>query len=114
MGSLTRNRLKLSQFSKGGRGNKFVGDIRRSLPIKGSDEPRTYTTPHGTVATMNTGNIGRIEEALAGRRQEREPGGKFLPTGEDKPKGKSADLAASAVGWSGETYRQAKKVALTL
>ena len=50
------------------------------------------------------------DEALAGRRQEREPGGKFLPTGEDKPQGKSADLAAESVGWSGETYRKAKAV----
>lgn len=28
----------------------------------------------------------------------------------DAPKGESADLAAAAVGWSGEQYRQAKRV----
>jgi len=30
----------------------------RSLRTKRSDEPRTYTTKHGTEATMNTANIG--------------------------------------------------------
>lgn len=49
----------------------------------------------------------RIEEALAGRHGGAR--GNDLPL--DAPKGKSTDLAASAVGWSGETYRQAKKVA---
>jgi hypothetical protein len=39
-------------------GNKFVGDIRHSLFPKHSDE-RTYTTKHGTEATMQTGNIGK-------------------------------------------------------
>ncbi len=34
---------------------------------------------------------------------------KILPL-DDKPQGKSADLAAESVGWSGETYRKAKAV----
>ena len=49
----------------------------------------------------------RIEEAMAGRH-----GGardKNLPL-DEKPKGKSADIAAKAVGWSGEQYRKAKAV----
>jgi len=29
---------------------------------------------------------------------------------QDEPQGKSADLAAESVGWSGETYRKAKAV----
>lgn len=38
-----------------------VGRIRASLVESTSDEvpPRTYTTRHGTTATMNTSNIGR-------------------------------------------------------
>lgn len=50
----------------------------------------------------------RIEEALGNRH-----GGardKSLPLEDDKPQGKSADLAAESVGWSGETYRKAKSV----
>ena len=51
----------------------------------------------------------RIEEALAGRQGgDRKSSCKHLQ--DDKPQGNSRDLAASAVGWSGETYRQAKKV----
>ena len=49
----------------------------------------------------------RIEEALAGRHGGSR--GKILSL-DEKPQGKSADLAASAVGWNRETYRQAKKV----
>jgi phage N-6-adenine-methyltransferase len=38
----------------------FVNRARKSsLSLNDSDEPRTYTTKHGTTATMNTGNIGR-------------------------------------------------------
>jgi hypothetical protein len=36
----------------------------RSLRLNRSDEPRTYTTKHGTEATMNTANIGRREVTL--------------------------------------------------
>lgn len=49
----------------------------------------------------------RIEEALAGRQGRP---GKTCKNLQEKPEGKSRDLAASAVGWSGEQYRQAKKV----
>ena len=52
----------------------------------------------------------RIEEALAGRNHRPKEVGKILPTYDDKPQGKSADLAAESVGWSGETYRKAKAV----
>ena len=34
---------------------RYYGKKRRKLP----NEPRTYTTKHGTTATMNTANIGR-------------------------------------------------------
>jgi phage portal protein BeeE len=37
--------------------DSFVGDLKKSLQLNCSD--RTYTTKHGTVATMNTANIGR-------------------------------------------------------
>lgn len=41
-----------------------VGTIRRSLSNLESDSTeRTYTTKHGTVATMNTAGIGKREEA---------------------------------------------------
>jgi hypothetical protein len=40
-----------------GVGNKFVGDVQRSLCSEHSE--KTYTTKHGTVATMNTANIGK-------------------------------------------------------
>jgi len=49
----------------------------------------------------------RIEAALAGRNGVRRDLGKHLPTSTE---GKSTDIAAKSVGWSGETYRQAKKV----
>lgn len=41
--------------------NRFVSNLRgESVTVNGSQsEPRTYTTRHGTTATMNTGNIGR-------------------------------------------------------
>jgi hypothetical protein len=51
----------------------------------------------------------RIEQAMAGRHGgDRKSSGKCLPL--DPAAGKSTDLAASAVGWSGEQYRQAKRV----
>ncbi len=37
--------------------NNFVGELRRSLSSDDSGE-RVYTTRHGTIATMNTANIG--------------------------------------------------------
>jgi len=43
---------------RAGVGNKFVGDVRQSLCLEHS-EPRTYTTKHGTTATMSVANIGR-------------------------------------------------------
>ena len=49
----------------------------------------------------------RIEEALVGRNGVRRDLGKCLPTSTE---GKSTDIAAKSVGWSGETYRKAKKV----
>jgi len=53
--------------------SSMVDDFRKkSLPNSGS-EPSTYTTKHGTVATMNTVNIGRsatssTESSLPDRR----------------------------------------------
>lgn len=46
-------------------GNKFVGDMRRSLCPEHSDEPRTYTNKHGTTSTMNTANIGSGQRPAA-------------------------------------------------
>jgi len=38
----------------------FVGKARSSLQTVSSEESaRTYTTKHGTTATMNTSNIGK-------------------------------------------------------
>jgi hypothetical protein len=39
-------------------GNKFVGDLRRSLTVFEHSETRAYTTKHGTVSTMDTSRIG--------------------------------------------------------
>lgn len=50
----------------------------------------------------------RIEEAVAGRHGGARGNG--LPLENSEPKGKSADIAAESVGWSGEQYRKAKKV----
>ena len=36
-------------------GNRFVGDMRRSLTVSEHSDARTFTTKHGTVAT--TSNI---------------------------------------------------------
>ncbi len=36
----------------------FVGDVRRSH-VSDTSEPRTFTTKHGTVATMDTSRIGK-------------------------------------------------------
>jgi hypothetical protein len=40
-------------------GNKFVGDLRRTVTVSEHSESRTYTTKHGTIATMKTDNIGK-------------------------------------------------------
>jgi hypothetical protein len=43
-----------------------------SLPVSGSEKPhRTYTTKHGTEATMNTEKIGRKISAAAAQREDR-------------------------------------------
>lgn len=38
--------------------HQFVNDIRISLATVASEPSRTYTTKHGTIATMNVENIG--------------------------------------------------------
>jgi hypothetical protein len=40
-------------------GHSFAAELKRSLCTVHSDTPRTYITKHGTVATMNTANIGK-------------------------------------------------------
>jgi hypothetical protein len=40
----------------------FVGRLKESLVLSTS-EPTTYRTKHGTIATMNTSNIGRAAQA---------------------------------------------------
>jgi hypothetical protein len=45
--------------------DQFVLNMRASLPTVGSENgntERTYTTKHGTIATMNTGRIGRKDD----------------------------------------------------
>lgn len=69
------------------------------------NEVRKDFTPMEKVAIAQ-----KIEETLAGRVGNPQLG-KHLPNCEDKPQGKSTDIAAEAVGWSGEQYRQAKHVA---
>lgn len=44
-------------------GNKFVGDVRRSLCPEHSEKKRIYKTKHGTLAKMETGNIGKKKPA---------------------------------------------------
>lgn len=49
-----------------GVGNHLVADVKKSLTLfSPSEEPaeRTYTTKHGTKATMNTANIGKVVAA---------------------------------------------------
>ena len=41
--------------------NSFVSDMRKSLLFTNSE--RIYTTKHGTVATMNTANIGKADSS---------------------------------------------------
>ncbi len=41
--------------------SQYVDKIKNSLPTVGSE--KTYTTKHGTVATMNTANIGKHYQA---------------------------------------------------
>jgi hypothetical protein len=44
--------------------NHLVSDVRASLTLNSPSEAtdaRTYTTKHGTVATMNTAKIGKVE-----------------------------------------------------
>ena len=51
--------------------NRTVGRIRSSLCQSQSDAPpRTYTTKHGTTATMNTSNIGKRRGELLGPAQQ--------------------------------------------
>jgi len=47
-------------------GHQMVAPLRASITGRAtSDEPRTYTTKHGTTSTMNTENIGRPREPSA-------------------------------------------------
>ena len=48
---------------KCGVSHTFVNNLRSSLETV-SSEPRTYTTKHGTIATMNTANIGKSQSPL--------------------------------------------------
>jgi hypothetical protein len=45
--------------------NSSVSRIRKDSLSTSDSENRTYTTRHGTEATMNTGNIGKHEETPA-------------------------------------------------
>jgi hypothetical protein len=44
---------------KCGVSDPFVLQLRSLLTVSSDDDSRTYTTKHGTVATMNTTNIGK-------------------------------------------------------
>ncbi len=74
-----------------GVGNKFVGDVRRSLCPEHSENGRSYTTKHGTTTTMQVKNIGRTTadipsldaELAKSKRQQHERGrGSFLAVAE--------------------------------
>ena len=43
--------------------HELANVVRKSLAESASEQPRTYTTKHGTVATMRTENIGRPQIA---------------------------------------------------
>lgn len=40
----------------------FVGRVRKETSLVLNTSERTYTTKHGTTATMNTGNIGKVAD----------------------------------------------------
>ena len=42
--------------------HEMVGRLRKDLSLEDSASERTYTTKHGTQATMNTANIGKAAE----------------------------------------------------
>ena len=56
-----------------GVGHPFVGKIRKEVSLATDTSERTYTTKHGTTATMQTSNIGRKEEAESSPPQDMEP-----------------------------------------
>lgn len=81
-----------------------ASDSAAALKVeRDENEVRKDFTPSEKVAIAEA-----IEEAMGNRQGKRSDLGKHLPKSE--PAGKSTDIAASAVGWSGEQYRQAKKV----
>ena len=61
----------------------LVAELRKSVTASSCSEERTYTTKHGTVATMRTGAIGRATEAEPG--EEPEPLSIFASPGQHDP-----------------------------
>jgi hypothetical protein len=53
----------------------FVGELRKKLTVHVDSDERTYTTKHGTTATMQTANIGKRTEPGASATV---PAGKLL------------------------------------
>lgn len=43
--------------------NSFVSRLRKAVTVDEPQPERTYTTRHGTVATMQTGSIGKASQA---------------------------------------------------
>jgi len=69
------------------------------------NDVRKDFTPSEKVAIAQS-----IEEAMAGRHGSNQYQRKEEVQESAPPQGRSRDIAAEAVGWSGETYRQAKTV----
>ena len=69
------------------------------------NEIRKDFTPSEKVAIAEM-----IEQAMAGRNHRPPKPCKHLQGSDPAPQGNSRDLAAAAVGWSGEQYRKAKRV----
>ena len=69
-----------------------------------NNERRDFT-PEEKIAIAQA-----IEAKLAGRNHRPKEVDKILPTYEEKPQGKSSDIAAQSIGMSGEQYRKAKTV----
>lgn len=76
----------------------FVATMRAGLTVNSySDEPRAYTTKHGTTATMQTANIGAKAEQVITPKQPQEPEG-TEETVPDAPDPSPPDIAPPISG----------------
>jgi hypothetical protein len=77
----------------------FVARLKSSLSSDDSDKPVTYTTKHGTTATMSTANIGKTNAADWGEQlpmpEQRPPAAADWPFESAEDKAAAADAAAA-------------------